>query len=310
MAFNVTAFRVLIASPSDTADARRALVEAINEWNDLNAESLGVVLLPTLWEISAAPEMGDRPQAIINRQLVDKCDILVGTFWTRLGTPTGVSVSGTAEEIEGFVSRKATVLLYFSNQPVVPGTLDPEQLKALADYKANLLRRGLCSDYEAITELTHKVQRDLRRAVEGLITGSTSTIASNTSAASSATFGEENNAEQVKGQLRRIAAETATLLKIGIDSDDVDGVRRVMGNLGFQLATVLGEISSVSQVAEESDRGQALRALAEQAAELERFQVYLDGGKTWGELVEAAEHVIGNIRALASSDWASVFERA
>lgn len=309
MAFPVTALRVLIASPSDTAAARQALVDAINEWNDLNAESLGVVLVPTLWEISATPELGDRPQAIINRQLVDRCDILVGTFWTRLGTPTGVAMSGTAEEVEGFISRNATVLLYFSNQPAVPGNLDPDQLRALADYKADLQQRGLCGDYEAVPELAHKVQRDLRRAVERFVQSGTSAVVSaDTPAASPATPSKEDNAEDVKGELRRFAAQATPVLRAHIDSNDVDGLRRLMGSVGFDLSALCGAISGVSQAGEASDLGQALQTLAETASGLERFQVFIDGGKTWGELIGAAERVIAEIRRLASADWASAFE--
>ena len=43
------------------------------------------------------PQMGDRPQELINKQLVGHCDLLIGSFWTRLGTPTGRAESGTAE---------------------------------------------------------------------------------------------------------------------------------------------------------------------------------------------------------------------
>jgi hypothetical protein len=33
---------------------------------------------------------------------VESGDILMGVFWTRLGTPTGKAPSGTVEEIEHF----------------------------------------------------------------------------------------------------------------------------------------------------------------------------------------------------------------
>jgi hypothetical protein len=65
-----------------------------------------------MWEISATPAAGDRPQAIINRQVVDQADILVGAFWTRLGTPAGRALSGTVEEMiaAGTVGRSRRVL--------------------------------------------------------------------------------------------------------------------------------------------------------------------------------------------------------
>jgi len=46
--------------------------------------------------------MGDRPQAIINKQLVDDADILVAVFWTKLGTATGAAMSGSvAQKVSG-----------------------------------------------------------------------------------------------------------------------------------------------------------------------------------------------------------------
>ncbi len=47
--------------------------------------------------------MGDRPQGIINEQLVNNCDIFIGIFWGRLGTRTGKTESGSVEEIEKFI---------------------------------------------------------------------------------------------------------------------------------------------------------------------------------------------------------------
>ncbi len=57
---------------------------------------------------------GDRPQGIINNQVVRNCDMLIGAFWTRLGSPTGVEESGTVEEIKWFLKQQKPVMLYYS----------------------------------------------------------------------------------------------------------------------------------------------------------------------------------------------------
>lgn len=44
--------------------------------------------------------MGISPQSIINEQILDKCDFLVGVFWKRIGTATDKYASGSVEEIE------------------------------------------------------------------------------------------------------------------------------------------------------------------------------------------------------------------
>jgi hypothetical protein len=39
---------------------------------------------------------------------------LIGVFWTRVGTPTGIAESGTLEEIERVAAEGKLVMLYFS----------------------------------------------------------------------------------------------------------------------------------------------------------------------------------------------------
>jgi hypothetical protein len=56
------------------------------------------------WKTDSAPAAGERQQAIINGQALDTSDILVGIFWSRFGSPTGVAESGTEEEIHRSVS--------------------------------------------------------------------------------------------------------------------------------------------------------------------------------------------------------------
>jgi len=55
-------------------------VKIIQAWNDLNSPQRQLVLLPVRWETPSAPEYGKRPQEVINRQVVDNCDLLMGSF--------------------------------------------------------------------------------------------------------------------------------------------------------------------------------------------------------------------------------------
>lgn len=143
MPFNATVLRVMIASPSDVTKERDIARQAIYQWNDVNAARSSVMLAPVGWETSIAPQMGDRPQALINRELLDHCDLLVGVFWTRLGSPTGESTSGTKEEIDRHLKAHKPAMLYFSDSPAAPSTLDPAQFAQLKAYRDELKDRGL-----------------------------------------------------------------------------------------------------------------------------------------------------------------------
>src|SRR6476660_6408248 len=136
MPFNSETYRVLIASPSDLPEERRAATDAINEWNVQQAAGEGAVLLPVKWETHAVPQSGQRPQEALNRQLVQECDILVGMFWTKLGTATGAAESGTVEEIDQFVAAAKPAMLYFSSRPIDPNKIDPKQHRKLRAFKA------------------------------------------------------------------------------------------------------------------------------------------------------------------------------
>jgi hypothetical protein len=92
MSFKANTYRVLIASPSDLTEERQAATDAVNDWNALHALAESIVLLPVKWETHATPRSGVRPQQAINEQLVSSSDVLVGLFWTKLGTSTSSGI--------------------------------------------------------------------------------------------------------------------------------------------------------------------------------------------------------------------------
>ncbi|MHA4413323.1 hypothetical protein ACX163_19180 [Bacillus cereus] len=103
MPFQANVYRVLIASPSDVLEERNLIPFLIHEWNTQFAVFYKTVFLPVKWETHTIPDMGGRPQELINNQIVSDSDILIGVFWSKLGTDTGVAISGTVEEIEEFL---------------------------------------------------------------------------------------------------------------------------------------------------------------------------------------------------------------
>lgn len=161
MPFKSDAYRVLIASPSDLEEERRAATEAINDWNALHAAAEGIVLLPVKWETHATPETGVRPQASINRQLVADSDLLIGMFWTKFGTSTGVAESGTVEEIDQFVAAGKPAMLYFSNRPVDPSKIDLDQHKKLREFKNETYKTALVGGFVSTDDLQRILLRHL-----------------------------------------------------------------------------------------------------------------------------------------------------
>lgn len=142
----------MIASPGDVPDARQATYDALNKWNDANARNRGIMLLPLRWETSATPETGPHPQDVINNQLVDKADIVIALFGSRMGAATPKARSGTVEEIEGAHAAGKPVHVYFSNAPI-PNDVEVKQLAGLRAFKQEFEKRGLYGSFTTADEL-------------------------------------------------------------------------------------------------------------------------------------------------------------
>jgi hypothetical protein len=165
MTFVAIVVRVLIASPSDLRDERDRVERTIHRWNALHAAHHGVVLLPVRWETNASAEMGGAAQDLINRQIVDESDVLVGMFWTRLGTPTASNVSGTAEELQHFLTAGKPAALFRSRRPADLETVDHEQFAALKAFLEEKREDGLVLDFDTPEELAALVEHSLTRIV-------------------------------------------------------------------------------------------------------------------------------------------------
>jgi len=165
MAYNAAIFKVMIASPGDVEEERNIIREAIHEWNSIHSKVRKIVLLPVGWDNDSTPEMGDRPQAIINYQLLKECDLLVAVFWTRIGTATSRAVSGTVEEIEEHLRAGKPAMIYFSNAPVEPDSIDTAQYAALKEFKRICKEKGLIGNYQSKADFRGKFSRQLAAKV-------------------------------------------------------------------------------------------------------------------------------------------------
>jgi hypothetical protein len=168
MAFSATILRVLIASPSDMEEERDIAAMAINDWNAQHALAEGLVLLPVRWETHARPQSGVHPQEALNVQLVASSDILLGMFWTKLGTSTGVAPSGTVEEIDQFVEQAKPAMLYFSNRPIDRSRIDLKQHKRLRAFKAETYTKALVGTFSSTSQLRETLLRDLTAQVRAM----------------------------------------------------------------------------------------------------------------------------------------------
>ena len=162
MAFNATVYRVMIASPGDVQAERDIVREVVHEWNAVNSIRRGIVLLPVGWETDLAPEMGDAPQTIIDKRILKDADLLIGIFWTRIGTPTANYASGAVEEIEEHLAAKKPAMLYFSMAPAALDSVDPDQYKGLKTFRDSCKSRGVYETYNNAGDFRHKLSTGIQ----------------------------------------------------------------------------------------------------------------------------------------------------
>lgn len=169
MSYDARVLRIVIASPSDVQTEREIIARTILQWNDEHSIKENTVLLPVRWETHSTPEFGRPPQEILNEQVVDNCDILIGVFWTRLGTPTDDHTSGTVEEIERFHKVGKPVMLYFSNAKQSPAEIDLDQLHALREFRKSVAHKALIEEFSDQVELRDKIVKHITLRARKLI---------------------------------------------------------------------------------------------------------------------------------------------
>ena len=101
-----TIYRIMIGCPSDITEEVQIAKRIILKWSCTYAEAHNIVLLPLHWNDNSYPGVGMHPQKMLDRQLVDKSDMLVCIFGSKIGTATDTADSGSIEEIEEHIKKK------------------------------------------------------------------------------------------------------------------------------------------------------------------------------------------------------------
>lgn len=152
MAQNVVLYNLLISCPGDVQGEVKLIEDAVGEFNELYAEPLGITIQSRHWSKSSYAQSGGKPQALLNEQLVKKCDAAVAIFWTRFGSPTDEYGSGTEEEIEIMLQSGKQVFMYFSDKSIPPSQVNNKDYRRVQAFRGKYKDRGLYSTYSTDEE--------------------------------------------------------------------------------------------------------------------------------------------------------------
>lgn len=166
MAYTTLALHLLISAPSDVPRRDMEVIRrTISQWNVNFGRVVGLTVLPISWTEHAVAEFGERPQALLNEQVVDDADLAVALFCDRLGTPTGEAESGTAEEIKVLADAGKPVAVLVNTAPRAPlSGPGLEERKRLTTYLSDLRQTALVLEYAVAEDLVGHLNNFLSRA--------------------------------------------------------------------------------------------------------------------------------------------------
>lgn len=145
--FTGRVYRIMIGCPSDVKKEVDIAKEVIINWTDIHAEANGMVLLPLHWCSNSYPALGQHPQKELDKQLVNKSDMLICIFAAKVGTPTDTAESGSIEEIEEHVKAGKPVMLFFRKQVDITN-INPAEVVKLNDFKRRMQDKGVYFEFE------------------------------------------------------------------------------------------------------------------------------------------------------------------
>jgi hypothetical protein len=165
--------RLVVASPGDVKAERSAVSLVADELNKSVFVDLGVRLEVVRWEIDAYPGLHPAgAQGLIDPILrIEDCDILVGIFWKRFGTPLQRDASGTAHEFrlayEAWLRNgRPQVMVYFKEKPYFPKSKEEvDQWGQVLEFQRQFPEQGLWWPYKGIPQFKELLRQHLVRVV-------------------------------------------------------------------------------------------------------------------------------------------------
>lgn len=168
--------RIVVASPSDVQPERDVMPSVIDEVNRVVAADRGLHLELWRWETDTHPGFHpEGPQGLIDPILnITDCDVLIGIFWKRFGTPTADGQTGTEHEFNMAYKTwqeksRPQILVYFNQKPYAPKSkAEAEQWGQVLDFRDRFPKEGLWWPYEGEAQFEKLARNHLINYIRNL----------------------------------------------------------------------------------------------------------------------------------------------
>jgi hypothetical protein len=168
--------RLILASPKDVRDERDELEAAVADINRGIAAEHGYHIDVHRWETDSYPQMHlQGPQGLIDEKFqIHDSDVVVGIFWTRLGTRLPEGRTGTEHELglayDSWKQRGTPqVMVYFKMAPRFPVSVgEIDQWKGVFEFRESFPREGLFGEFPTAGEFRTAITNDLTQYIRDL----------------------------------------------------------------------------------------------------------------------------------------------
>ena len=168
--------RIVVASPGDVQPERDVLPTVIEEVNRGVAVDRGLRLELSRWETDTHPGFhSEGPQGLIDPILnITDCDLLIGIFWKRFGTPTTDGKTGTEHEFSlayDAWKEKASpqIFVYFNQRASKPKSrAETEQWGQVLEFQDKFPKEGLWWPYRGKAQFEKLVRNHLVNYIRNL----------------------------------------------------------------------------------------------------------------------------------------------
>lgn len=167
--------RIVVASPSDVQPERDRLPGVLDELNHSIAADRHLRLDLCRWETDAHPGFhSDGPQGLIDSTLrIEDCDVLIGIFWKRFGTPVRDADSGTEHEFRQAydswkLNKRPQIMMYFKEHAYTPiSKAESDQWGKVLGFRETFPAEALWWRYTTENEFESLVRRHLTNFIRG-----------------------------------------------------------------------------------------------------------------------------------------------
>lgn len=164
-------YKIFLASPSNRYTDIKVLKNSLLDLSEYTEKEFGIKIIPLTGDDAERGQT--RPQGSINK-LVNSCDFFIGLVGKELGSPTGVTISGTFEEYivsatKYELEKRPQIRMYFK-------TIDKSKLNnvEIAEYrnvekfKAIIREHNFRDSYSNIEEVISKVHNKIKKFIQQL----------------------------------------------------------------------------------------------------------------------------------------------